>query len=323
MTFLHHHSAMDFLNRVRKIHLLRRIQPAVEKEKSQESPILVEELKELVEQVINTGVAPALIFAEDKSPPCQKVQPTVSFVDKFQTPVTTVKTYNDKSTNEWDTVFILNYEYLLEITRGHFGSLKGNTYVKNLNLALENHEGKFKQPKTNNSFDIQNYKDFIPYLDKKKCTSHPFVSFMISRMRVFVGRQPLMNKNDEIEAPYVNITGFNCAIYVIKWIEIIEPENIKKGKYEEVDHFRIEYASLILFDEINRLRDKAIQECEAIRLSKPFAIVEDTNFQTNTNMSKWNKTRKYKKEEHAEYTEIISQYTKIVSHYTGKTILCY
>ncbi|RYR04081.1 hypothetical protein Ahy_B06g083644 isoform B [Arachis hypogaea] len=85
----------------------------------------------------------------------------------------------------------------------------------------------------------------------KERTLNKFVGYMISRMRVFVGRQTLTDKDDEIEAPYVNIAAFDCEIYVMKWLEIIELENIKKGKYEEVDHFRVEYASLILFDEIN------------------------------------------------------------------------
>ncbi|RYQ95964.1 hypothetical protein Ahy_B08g091371 [Arachis hypogaea] len=89
--------------------------------------------------------------------------------------------------------------------------------------------------------------------------------YMILRMRVFLRGQPLTDKDDEIEAPYVNIaeqhTYYDCAIYVMKWLEV------------EVDNFRVEYASLILFDEINQLRDKVIQESEAIRLSKPFAAL--------------------------------------------------
>ncbi|QHN89042.1 uncharacterized protein DS421_16g568770 [Arachis hypogaea] len=47
---------------------------------------------------------------------------------------------------------------------------------------------------------------------------------------------------------------YDCAIYVMKWLEIIEPQNVKKEKYEwdnwaqaEVDHFRVEFASRILF----------------------------------------------------------------------------
>ncbi|RYR38118.1 hypothetical protein Ahy_A09g043073 [Arachis hypogaea] len=60
---------------------------------------------------------------------------------------------------------------------------------------------------------------------------------------------------------------FDWAVYVMKWLEIIEPKNIKKGKYDwenwtqaEVDHFRVEYALRILFDEMNQLRDRAIKK---------------------------------------------------------------
>ncbi|KAL4286484.1 hypothetical protein AHAS_Ahas19G0090800 [Arachis hypogaea] len=66
----------------------------------------------------------------------------------------------------------------------------------------------------------------------------------------------------------------------MKWLEIIELKNIKKGKYDrenwmqtEVDHFKVEYALLILFDEMNQLRDRAIKKSEAIKLSKPSAAL--------------------------------------------------
>ncbi|RYR11572.1 hypothetical protein Ahy_B04g069079 [Arachis hypogaea] len=58
----------------------------VEKGKSQESPILIEDLEDLVEHVVNIGVVAALNFAEDRTPLLQKVQPAEHFVDKFQTP---------------------------------------------------------------------------------------------------------------------------------------------------------------------------------------------------------------------------------------------
>ncbi|XP_015946355.1 uncharacterized protein LOC107471406 [Arachis duranensis] len=88
---------------------------------------------------------------------------------------------------------------------------------------------------------------------------------------------------------------FDCAIYVMKCLEIIEPENIKRGRYDwdnwtqaEVDHFRVEYASQILFDEINSDRDIAIRKSEAIRLSKPSATllspycqIDSNNFDTD------------------------------------------
>ncbi|KAL4344150.1 hypothetical protein AHAS_Ahas11G0149600 [Arachis hypogaea] len=66
----------------------------------------------------------------------------------------------------------------------------------------------------------------------------------------------------------------------MKWLEIIEPENIKNGRYHwdnmtqaEVDHFRVEYASRILFDEMNHDRDTTVRQSEAIRLSKHSAAL--------------------------------------------------
>ncbi|RYR12391.1 hypothetical protein Ahy_B04g069930 [Arachis hypogaea] len=63
---------------------------------------------------------------------------------------------------------------------------------------------------------------------------------------------------------------YDCAIYIMKLLKIIQPQNIKKGK---VDHFRVEFASRILFYDMNRDRDAAIRGSEAVRLSKPFAVL--------------------------------------------------
>ncbi|RYR33489.1 hypothetical protein Ahy_A10g048089 [Arachis hypogaea] len=82
---------------------------------------------------------------------------------------------------------------------------------------------------------------------------------------------PLKKKNHEIEPPYINIScqkiSYDCAIYVMKWLKIIQPENIKRGKYdwdnwtqEEVDHFRVEFASRILFNEMNQDRAETIRK---------------------------------------------------------------
>ncbi|RYR62287.1 hypothetical protein Ahy_A04g019746 [Arachis hypogaea] len=65
---------------------------------------------------------------------------------------------------------------------------------------------------------------------------------------------PLKKDDHKIHTPYINIssqkTTYDCAIYVMKWLEIIQPRNVKKGKYEwdnwnpdEMDHYRVEYAS--------------------------------------------------------------------------------
>ncbi|RYR00649.1 hypothetical protein Ahy_B07g088778 [Arachis hypogaea] len=92
------------------------------------------------------------------------------------------------------------------------------------------------------------------------------------------------DKDREIVAPYLHISGqktsYDCAIYVMKWLEIFEPANIKRRKYEwddwtqdEVDHFRVEYASRILFHDMNLDKDEAISGSNAIRLSRPSSLL--------------------------------------------------
>ncbi|RYR70809.1 hypothetical protein Ahy_A02g005114 [Arachis hypogaea] len=122
-----------------------------------------------------------------------------------------------------------------------------------------------------------------------------FTGYVFSRLITYAGGKPLEKgeKEKEIKASYVKISGqkisYDCAIYVMKWLELIEPENIKKGKYEwdnwtqeEVDHYRVEYASWILFSEMNKQRDRAIRESSAIRLSKPSSVLLSLFCQINS-----------------------------------------
>ncbi|RYR33038.1 hypothetical protein Ahy_A10g047583 [Arachis hypogaea] len=105
------------------------------------------------------------------------------------------------------------------------------------------------------------------------------------------------DKDREIVVPYLHISGqktsyksftlkiklsyiYDCAIYVMKWLEIFEPANIKRRKYEwdnwtqyKVDHFRVEYASRILFHDMNLDKHEAIRGSSAIRLSKPSSLL--------------------------------------------------
>ncbi|XP_020963837.1 uncharacterized protein LOC107610729 [Arachis ipaensis] len=119
--------------------------------------------------------------------------------------------------------------------------------------------------------------------------------YVFLRLRAYAGGEPLQKdeKEKEIKASYVKISGqktsYDCAIYVMKWLELIEPENIKKGKYkwdnwkqEEVDYYRVEYASRILFSEMNKQRDRAIRESSAIRLSKPSSVLLSPFCQINS-----------------------------------------
>ncbi|RYR76618.1 hypothetical protein Ahy_A01g001207 isoform B [Arachis hypogaea] len=107
-----------------------------------------------------------------------------------------------------------------------------------VSMALSDHpKGEFISPKTNREFRVEAYPNFIPFIDRKKLSSHPY-GYVFSRLIAYAGGKPLEKgeKKKEIKAPYVKISGqktsYDCAIYVMKWLELIEPENIKKGKYE-------------------------------------------------------------------------------------------
>ncbi|RYR15327.1 hypothetical protein Ahy_B04g072069 [Arachis hypogaea] len=207
-------------------------------------------------------------------------------------------------------------------------------------MALSDHpNGEFISPKTKKEFRVEAYPSFIPFIDRKKLTSHPYIfapvcyaghwwlwlintrkrkcqildplhkkaptderkainkftGYVFSRLITYAGGEPLQKgeREKEIKSPYVKISGqktsYDCAVYVMKWMEIIEPENIKKGKYqwdnwpqEEVDHYRVEYASRILFSEMNTQRDRAIRESSAIRLSKPSSVLLSPFCQINS-----------------------------------------
>ncbi|QHN91991.1 uncharacterized protein DS421_17g579780 [Arachis hypogaea] len=151
-----------------------------------------------------------------------------------------------------------------------------------MNMASGNHPtGEFLHPKTNKPFRVEDYPMFILFLDLKKLASHPYGA-------------PLKRKDHEIHPPYINISGqkisSDCAIYVMKWLEIIQPENVKRGKYDwdnwtqdEVDHYRVEYASWILFNEMNQDRAEAIRGSDAIRLSKQSSLLSSPSCQIDSN----------------------------------------
>ncbi|KAL4306849.1 hypothetical protein AHAS_Ahas16G0219400 [Arachis hypogaea] len=104
---------------------------------------------------------------------------------------------------------------------------------------------------------------FIPFLDLQKLKSHRYIFapvchsqhwwlwFVDTRKRKFYIVDPyhtkspsnertvlntFVDKDREIVAPYLHISGqktsYDCAIYVMKWLEIFEPANIKRRKYE-------------------------------------------------------------------------------------------
>ncbi|RYR02213.1 hypothetical protein Ahy_B06g081025 [Arachis hypogaea] len=152
-------------------------------------------------------------------------------------------------------------------------------------MALSDHpKGEFVSPKTKKEFRVEAYPSFIPFIDRKKLTSHPY-GYVFSRLITYAGGEPLQKGENEkkIKSSYVKISGQKH-----KWMELIEPENIKKEyewdnwPQEEVDHYRVEYASRILFSEMNKERYRAIRESSAIRLSKPSSVLLSPFCQINS-----------------------------------------
>ncbi|KAL4373798.1 hypothetical protein AHAS_Ahas05G0117800 [Arachis hypogaea] len=325
--------------------------------KSPETTNLLEQLDDLVQKIARN-----VAKEESKSPQIQTETGGESF-GRFETPAginentddmkqkcymwgTRVKTYADGRTNEYENMCTLMAQDKYILTKMHIASLQPAIYIEveivsamclilnqtndkrfqEQNMAISKHpNGKFISPKTNKEFRVEDYPSFIPFIDAKKLTSHPYVidtrkrrfhildplhkkapsdqrkqlnkftGYVISRMRAYVGGEPLKKgeKEKEIKASYVKISGqkstYDCAIYVMKWLELIEPENIKKGKYEwdnwkqdEVDHYRVEYVSRILFNEMSKERDEAIRASNAIRLSKPSSVLLSPFCQINS-----------------------------------------
>ncbi|QHN96138.1 uncharacterized protein DS421_18g615820 [Arachis hypogaea] len=322
-----------------------------ERAKSPEAANLLEQMDDLVQKIASSAAK-----GKNKSPQIQRETGGESSA-KFETPGainqitddmkqrcyiwgTRLKEDADGNTNEYEEMctLIAQDEYIL--MRMHLASLQAKSDIESQSMALSDHpEGEFISPKTNKEFRVEDYPSFIPFIDRKKLTSHPYIfvpvchsghwwlwlinttkrkchildplhkkapseerkqinkftGYVFLRLRAYAGGEPLQKdeKEKEIKASYVKISGqktsYDCAIYVMKWLELIEPENIKKGKYkwdnwkqEEVDYYRVEYASRILFSEMNKQRDRAIRESSAIRLSKPSSVLLSPFCQINS-----------------------------------------
>ncbi|RYR36390.1 hypothetical protein Ahy_A09g041351 [Arachis hypogaea] len=80
-----------------------------------------------------------------------------------------------------------------------------------------------------------------------------FVGLIISQRRVYAGTEPLMEDRLREKAEYIPLNGqrtnYDCGIYMMKWLETIDPRKIKSGKrykykawtQEEIDDFRYQY----------------------------------------------------------------------------------
>ncbi|RYR00237.1 hypothetical protein Ahy_B07g088343 [Arachis hypogaea] len=239
---------------------------------------------------------------------------------------TRLKTYADGSTDEYDHICTLMAQDNYILFRMHLASLQAESYIESEIVSAMCH---ILNRKNDKRFQEQVYclpPDIVIFAPvcysghwwlwvigttKRRCRIldplhkkapsderkqlNKFTAYVFSRLRAYAGGKPLQKdeKEKEIKASYVKISGqkssYDCGIYVMKWLELIEPKNIKKGKYEwdnwkqeEVDHYRVEYASQILLSEMNKERDQAIRESNAIRLSKPSSVLLSLFCQINS-----------------------------------------
>ncbi|RYR47611.1 hypothetical protein Ahy_A07g033554 [Arachis hypogaea] len=139
------------------------------------------------------------------------------------------------------------------------------TSIKPWNMAIGNHpDDEFLQPKTKKPFRI-----FAPvcYFD------HWWLWVADVRKIKFY-----------ILDPYHKTCPSEVRMKLNKFVRYvisrIRAENVKRGKYEcdnwtqdEVDHYRVEYASWILFHEMNQDKVEVIRRSDAIRLSKPSSVL--------------------------------------------------
>ncbi|RYR53918.1 hypothetical protein Ahy_A06g029154 isoform D [Arachis hypogaea] len=222
-----------------------------ERKKSPETASMLEQLDNLVQKLASNAAK-----GKDESPQIQRETGGESSA-KFQTPGginqipddmkqkcymwgTRPKEDADGDTNEYEEMCTLigQGEYIL--MRMHLASLQAKSDIESQIFARVCHSGHWWL------WLINTTKRKCQILDPlhKKAPSderkdiNKFTGYVFSRLITYAGGEPLAKGENEkkIKASYVKISGektsYDCAIYVMKWLELIEPENIKKGKYE-------------------------------------------------------------------------------------------
>ncbi|RYR60906.1 hypothetical protein Ahy_A04g017992 [Arachis hypogaea] len=270
--------------------------------KTPETPKLLEQLGDLVQKIASGGVT-----TKEKSPQIPKEIGAESF-EKFETPARTnqdssdmkekcylwairVKTYADGLTNEFDNVCRLQAQDIYTLSKLHLASIAPKTHIEAeivsvmcfilnqqkikmfqeevyclppdiVNMALANHpQGVFFQPKNNKPFRVEDYPMFIPFLDLKKLASHRYIFAPVCHSQHWWLWLADTRK---------------CKFYIVDPYHKKSPSDERTALntfIHEVDHFRVEYASQILFHDMNLDKAEAIRGSNAIRLSKPSSLL--------------------------------------------------
>ncbi|QHO16835.1 uncharacterized protein DS421_10g307010 [Arachis hypogaea] len=198
--------------------------------KSPETTILIEELDVLVEKIAKSGEKKIPDFPEGKTPPTAK-QTVGQIFEKFETPLkrnlmsskmkekcylwaTRIRNYGDDCIDEYHSLCTLNAQETLVLSRVHFVTLKAKTYIEADIVAA--------MCLILNQQNIKRFQEEIyclpPNIVNMTIGNHPNGEFLQSKSK----------KSFKVE----DYPIYDCAIYVMKWLEMLEPQNVKKGKYE-------------------------------------------------------------------------------------------
>ncbi|RYR32779.1 hypothetical protein Ahy_A10g047299 [Arachis hypogaea] len=93
---------------------------------------------------------------------------------------TRLKEDADGNTNEYEEMctLISQVEYIL--MRMHLASLQAKNNIESQSMALLDHpKGEFISPKMKKEFRVEAYPSFIPFIDRKKLTSHPYYAYLL------------------------------------------------------------------------------------------------------------------------------------------------
>ncbi|QHO56412.1 uncharacterized protein DS421_3g73480 [Arachis hypogaea] len=202
-----------------------------------------------------------------------------------------VKSYSNGRTDEFDDICRLQAQDIYTLSKFYLASLAPKTHIEAeivsamcfivnqqniqrfreevyclspdiVNMALANHpEGVFLQPKNNKPFRVEDYPMFIPFLDLQKLKSHRYIFTPVCHSHHWwLWIADTRKKKFYIVNPLHNKSPSDARIVLNTFVD-------------EVDHFRVEYASRILFHNMNLEKHEAIRRSNTIRLSKPSSLL--------------------------------------------------
>ncbi|MED6195930.1 hypothetical protein PIB30_042480 [Stylosanthes scabra] len=130
---------------------------------------------------------------------------------------------------------------------------------------------------------------------------HKFGSNIIDQLIVYAGASSLLSRDSRTKQPSmslfircvqvpIQLNDFDCGIYVMKYMELIDPKKLDEKKpypivnwtTKELQEFREEYIARILLSEKNLLRDEAIKAAKETVIHKPSAALQSPYVQFST-----------------------------------------